>query len=147
MNIGLYSVTKELDLLIPFNSVTHRFKKEEGEMKKATSSLFLFALLSLGVFPSSALSATEPFIGEMMMTAASVCPRGWADANGQMLTIAQNQALFSLLGTTYGGDGRTTFGLFANRPAALADSRLLVRKTSEAQTTRKVNGNPRPRVM
>lgn len=80
-------------------------------MERITSRLFLFALLSVGAFTHSARAAMEPFIGEMMMTAANFCPRGWADANGQLLPIAQNQALFSLLGTIYGGDGRTTFGL------------------------------------
>jgi len=60
---------------------------------------------------STALGAAEPFIGEIMMNGANFCPRGWANLDGQLLPINQNQALFSLLGTTYGGDGRTTFGL------------------------------------
>jgi microcystin-dependent protein len=46
-----------------------------------------------------------------MTTAANFCPRGWAVANGQVLSIAQNTALFSLLGTNYGGNGQTTFAL------------------------------------
>lgn len=46
-----------------------------------------------------------------MMFAGNFAPRGWALCDGQLLSIAQNQALFSLLGTTYGGDGRTTFAL------------------------------------
>ncbi len=49
----------------------------------------------------------EPFIGEIRMTSFSFAPKGWALCNGQVLSIAQNQALFSILGTTYGGDGRT----------------------------------------
>jgi len=53
----------------------------------------------------------EPFIGEIRMMSFGFPPRGWALCNGQLLPINQNQALFSLLGTTYGGDGRTTFGL------------------------------------
>src|SRR5262245_39532307 len=53
----------------------------------------------------------EPFYGEIRMTAFNFPPRGWALCNGQLLPINQNQALFSLLGTTYGGDGRTTFAL------------------------------------
>ena len=53
----------------------------------------------------------DPFIGEIIMTGYNFCPRGWAAADGQLLPIAQNTALFSLYGTTYGGDGRTTFGL------------------------------------
>jgi microcystin-dependent protein len=53
----------------------------------------------------------EPFIGQIMMFGSNFAPRGWAFCNGQLLSIAQFTALFSLLGTTYGGDGRTTFGL------------------------------------
>ena len=53
----------------------------------------------------------EPFIGQIMMVGFNFPPRGWALCDGQLLDIAQNTALFSLLGTTYGGDGRTTFGL------------------------------------
>ena len=53
----------------------------------------------------------EPFIGQIMMFGFNFAPRGWALCNGQLLEISQNEALFSLLGTTYGGDGRTTFGL------------------------------------
>lgn len=54
---------------------------------------------------------SEPFIGEIKMFAGNFAPRGWALCNGQLMSIAQNTALFSLLGTTYGGDGRVTFGL------------------------------------
>lgn len=53
----------------------------------------------------------EPFIGQICLFGYPFAPRGWADCDGQLLAIAQNTALFSLLGTTYGGDGRTTFGL------------------------------------
>ena len=54
---------------------------------------------------------TQPFIGEIRMFAGTFAPRGYALCDGQLLAIAQNNALFSLFGTTYGGDGRTTFGL------------------------------------
>ncbi len=53
----------------------------------------------------------NPFFGEIMMFGGNFCPRFWARCDGQLLPISQNNALFSLLGTTYGGDGRTTFGL------------------------------------
>jgi microcystin-dependent protein len=53
----------------------------------------------------------EPFIGQIMMVGFSFAPRGWAFCAGQLLPIASYQSLFSLLGTEYGGDGRTTFGL------------------------------------
>jgi microcystin-dependent protein len=54
---------------------------------------------------------SDPFIAEIKIFAGNFAPRGWALCNGQLLPIAQNTALFSLVGTTYGGDGRTTFGL------------------------------------
>lgn len=53
----------------------------------------------------------NPFIGQIIMFGGNFAPRGWAFCDGQLLAIAQNTALFSILGTTYGGDGRTTFGL------------------------------------
>ncbi len=52
-----------------------------------------------------------PFIGEIRMFGFDFPPRGWATCAGQLLAISQNQALFSLLGTTYGGNGQTTFAL------------------------------------
>ena len=53
----------------------------------------------------------DPFIGEIRIFAFGFAPQGWALCNGQLLPINQNQALFSLLGTTYGGNGTTTFAL------------------------------------
>jgi microcystin-dependent protein len=53
----------------------------------------------------------EPFLGEVRLMSFNFPPKGWALCNGQLLPINQNQALFSILGTTYGGDGRTTFAL------------------------------------
>jgi microcystin-dependent protein len=53
----------------------------------------------------------DPFLGEIRMMSFVFAPRGWALCNGALLPINQNQALFSLLGTTFGGDGRVTFGL------------------------------------
>lgn len=54
---------------------------------------------------------SEPFIGQITLFAGNFAPRSWAFCDGQLLPISQNQALFSILGTTYGGDGRTTFAL------------------------------------
>ena len=54
---------------------------------------------------------TDPFLAEIRMFAGNFAPNGWALCNGQLMSISQNTALFSLLGTTYGGDGRVTFGL------------------------------------
>jgi microcystin-dependent protein len=53
----------------------------------------------------------EPFLGELRIMSFNFAPKGWAMCNGQLLPINQNQALFSLLGTTYGGDGRVNFAL------------------------------------
>ncbi len=53
----------------------------------------------------------EPIIAEIKLFAGNFAPRGWALCNGQLLPISQNAALFSILGTTYGGDGQTTFAL------------------------------------
>jgi microcystin-dependent protein len=54
---------------------------------------------------------TDPFVAEIRIFAGNFAPRGWALCNGQLLPISQNTALFSLLGTYYGGDGRSTFAL------------------------------------
>ena len=54
---------------------------------------------------------SEPYIGQIMIVGFNFPPRGWTLCDGQTLSISQNQALFSLLGTTFGGDGRTTFGI------------------------------------
>src|ERR1700743_2912016 len=53
----------------------------------------------------------EPFLSEIRLMSFGFPPKGWGQCNGQLLPINQNQALFSLLGTTYGGDGRVNFGL------------------------------------
>ncbi len=54
---------------------------------------------------------SEPFLGQIMLVPYNFAPRGWAFCSGQILPIAQNTALFSLLGTTFGGNGQTTFAL------------------------------------
>jgi microcystin-dependent protein len=54
---------------------------------------------------------STPFIGQVIPVPYNFAPQGWAFCNGQLLSIAQNTALFSLLGTSFGGDGRSTFGL------------------------------------
>ena len=54
---------------------------------------------------------SEPFLSEIKLVSFNFAPKGWAMCNGQLLPINQNQALFSLLGTTYGGNGQTTFAL------------------------------------
>src|ERR1700758_5764871 len=56
-------------------------------------------------------NVAEPFLAEIRLMSFNFAPKGWALSNGQLLPINQNQALFSLLGTTYGGDGRVNFAL------------------------------------
>ena len=81
-------------------------------MRKKIYSLCLQACLLFSLSASTTVTyADEPFIGEVRWFAGNFAPRGWAYCDGQLLQISQNVALFSLLGTTYGGDGRTTFGL------------------------------------
>ena len=86
---------------------------------------------------------SEPFVGEIRMFAGNFAPRGWAYCDGQLLAVSQNDALFSLLGTIYGGDGRTTFGLpdlrgripiHAGRGPGLSDRRLGAKLGSETVT-------------
>jgi microcystin-dependent protein len=62
-----------------------------------------------GVFPSR--SGVDPFVSEIQVFGFDFAPKGWAQCNGQLLPISQNTALFSLLGTYYGGDGKSTFAL------------------------------------
>lgn len=76
-------------------------------MKKFTFVLFLILMLGF----SNKIAGQEPFLGEIKLVPYNFNPQGWAECNGQLLSIAQNSALFSLLGTQYGGDGETTFAL------------------------------------
>src|SRR5215831_15718311 len=81
-----------------------------------SSALCLALCLGLWAQPRSAIAGEYPFIGEIETFAFNFCPVGWAALNGQLLPINQNQALFALLGTTYGGDGQTTFALPTAKP-------------------------------
>ncbi|WP_349573322.1 phage tail protein [Azotobacter salinestris] len=69
------------------------------------------ALLALAASGTVHACGSEPYLGEVCTFASNFCPRGYAPADGTLLSIAQNTALFSLLGTTYGGNGQTTFAL------------------------------------
>ena len=70
-----------------------------------------YVIATQGVYPSRNFGGSEPFIAEVGIFAGNFAPRGWAFCDGQLLPISQNEALFSLVGTIYGGDGRTTFAL------------------------------------
>lgn len=72
--------------------------------------LIIFAIL-MSSFSGVATAGQTPFIGEVRFVGFNFAPRGWAKCDGQLLSITSNEALFSILGTVYGGDGRTTFAL------------------------------------
>ncbi len=74
-------------------------------MKK--TRLLIFALLLF----SKLLFAQQPYIAEIRLFAGNFAPAGWAFCDGSLLSISENDALFALIGTTYGGDGQSTFGL------------------------------------
>jgi microcystin-dependent protein len=72
------------------------------------------ALLALGfgiALAPHGVRADQPYIGEVRIVGFNFCPVGWAAANGQLLAIAENDALFNLYGTTFGGDGQETFAM------------------------------------
>ncbi|VTZ28220.1 Microcystin-dependent protein (fragment) [Methylocella tundrae] len=77
---------------------------------------FAAAAVAICVSAGSALAGGNPFLGEIDTFPYNFCPVNWAPLNGQLLPINQYQALFSLLGTTFGGDGRTTFALPLAKP-------------------------------
>ncbi len=72
---------------------------------------YLSALAALCFASSAFACGAEPYYGDICVTANQFCPVGFVEAAGQLLPIAQNQALYSLIGTTYGGDAKTTFAL------------------------------------
>ena len=79
---------------------------------------------------------SDPFLGQININAFGFAPKGWALCNGQLLPINQNQALFSLLGTQFGGDGRTTFALpdFRGRAAVHRGAGLEQGQTAGAES-------------
>ncbi len=79
---------------------------------------------------------SEPFLAEIRMVGFNFAPRGWAFCDGQILPINQNQSLYSLLGTTYGGDGRTSFALPDLRgrtPIHVGDGHVQAQKGGQEQ--------------
>jgi microcystin-dependent protein len=74
-------------------------------------ALLAAAVAGSSFAPAAHACTSDSYIATVCMTAANFCPRGTADANGQLLSIAQNTALFSLIGTMYGGNGQTNFAL------------------------------------
>ena len=80
-------------------------------MRTTLFSLATTTMLCLGLSTETVVAGPEPYIGDIIMVGQSWCPRGWARTDGSVLNIADYQALFSILGATYGGNGRTTFAL------------------------------------
>ena len=78
-------------------------------MKRIFCAILLVTLLLGGAW--QAFAGAEPYLGEISIFAGNYAPRGYAFCDGQVLKIADNAALFSLLGPTYGGDGKSTFAL------------------------------------
>jgi microcystin-dependent protein len=87
---------------------------------------------------------SQPFLGEIKIISWNFAPQGWAFCNGQFLPINQNQALFSILGTTYGGNGQTTFALpdFRGRSPYHVGSMLLGERGGEASHTLNISEMP-----
>lgn len=88
---------------------------------------------------------SEPFVAEIKIVSFNFAPRGYAQCDGQLLQIAQNQALFSILGTTYGGNGQTNFGLPDMRgrvPVHVGNQTVLGQKSGEENHTLSTNELP-----
>ena len=105
--------------------------------------LVAIAMVGSPMLTEEAQAGPDPFIGEIIMFGGNFAIRGYAKCDGQLLAISSNSALFSLLGTTYGGDGRTTFALpdlrgrmamHAGRGPGLSDRRLGQRGGAETVT-------------
>lgn len=81
--------------------------------RKAALTALCATVLTSGVFgfANTARAGSDPYLGDVMIVGFNFCPRGWAPASGQLLPISGNESLYSLLGTQFGGDGRTTFAL------------------------------------
>jgi len=97
-----------------FTPQTAGLEKSRGCFSKNRYGAVLLVVVAASLISAMDLQeacAQEPYLAEVRMFAGNFAPRGWANCDGQLLPIAQHSALFSLLGTTYGGDGRTTFGL------------------------------------
>jgi microcystin-dependent protein len=91
--------------------------------KVSTATLAAAAVLAAAAPAPPAAAASEPFVGEVMFVGFSFCPRGWAEADGRLMPINQNQALFALLGFRYGGNGQTHFKLPHLRKQVVAEER------------------------
>lgn len=78
------------------------------------TTLFAAAVFCCGT--SAALAQTQPYVGEVMLTAGTFCPKGWVPLDGRILRVTQYATLFSIIGPYYGGDGHITFALPKAQP-------------------------------
>lgn len=81
------------------------------KMSKKLAYLACSAATAVSFSSAPVQAQADPYLGQVMYFGGNFCPRAWVPAEGQLLQISQWSALFSLFGTTYGGDGRTTFGI------------------------------------
>jgi microcystin-dependent protein len=92
------------------NLISH-LRKVTSLLISLTAALLLVLGLSFTSYSAPAIASETPHIGEIEIFPYTFCPEGFLEARGQLVPVMQNQALFSLLGISFGGDGRTTFGL------------------------------------
>jgi microcystin-dependent protein len=81
------------------------------EFMTSRCRVLLFLVVVVAVVACVPAGAQNPYLGEIRYVAFNFAPKGWMTCSGQLLAISENQALFQLLGTTFGGDGKSTFGL------------------------------------
>ncbi|MEM8848463.1 MAG: tail fiber protein [Pseudomonadota bacterium] len=89
-------------------------------MTRPNFSITIMGALAIGLASAQSVHAQDRYIGEIITVGFNFCPRGTIEASGALLAVSSNDALFSLVGTIYGGDGRTTFGMPDTRGRKLA---------------------------
>jgi microcystin-dependent protein len=100
--------------IVPASSLPAAEPERRGWLKRLGALLgggLLAGTAAAGTRGTASVQGADPFLGEIMLFAGNFPPRGYAFCDGQLLSISQNSALFSILGTTYGGDGAQNFGL------------------------------------
>ena len=111
---SIFAITVTVFCIVLFTSNTTVEKSNSEnilQLKKEISYLQKDLKQLETKFKDKSSLSGNPFLGEIVLFGGNFAPRGWAFCEGQLLSINQNTALFSLLGTMYGGDGRTTFAL------------------------------------